>query len=102
MIVKVEGNEAVGDWNMQHNNFVYIYGVTNFIDDRCETTGKIVWDISWFIGPFKMEIHDFGPILPVRNSNPILVKHLDDHPLPTDNPFLTRHFENNSDETWQI
>ena len=71
-----------------------------FLEDTCNITGTVAWNIKYHIGPYKMVINDFGPSLPVSEEHLTLVKHTEDVPLPTDHYYLRFYFVQAEDRLW--
>ena len=39
MLVKFNAKEVLGEWNCYRNQITEVYGVIEYIEDRCEVTG---------------------------------------------------------------
>ena len=50
MVVKVDGKEVFGEWNCERNNITDVFGITDFVEDTCNITGKVAWHIKYHIG----------------------------------------------------
>ena len=70
-----------------------MYGITKYIEDRCEVTGKIAWHILWHTGPYKIASENYNHILPVTEDDLILVKDVDDNHEENDQTYVTTYFE---------
>ena len=52
--------EVFGEWNCCKNYIEEVYGMTEYIEDRCEMAGKFVWHVQYHVGPYNMGILGLG------------------------------------------
>ena len=101
MLVLVNAIEVFGEWNCTRNNIEEVYGITEYIEDKCELTGKLAWHVNYQIGPYKMVIDDLEPMMAVSEDDMVLVKHTTDE-LKLDDPvFIRLYFNQKENGEWE-
>ena len=104
-IVKMKMKDVYDEWTAKRNNTKWIYGITEYLEDRCEVTGKNAWHIMWHVGPYNTDGFDsYEPLLPVHEDELILVRHPEDEIENLDIPYLQSYVsqEQNGKWVWKI
>ena len=100
-IVKMKMKDVYDDWTARRNNVKWVYGITEYLEDRCEATGKNAWHVQWHVGPYNTDGYDgFQPLLPVLEDNLILVRHPDDAIENLNIPYLQSYVSQEPSGRW--
>ena len=92
-IVKLPVCDVFDEWTGRRNGIKDVYGVTEYIEDRCETTGQNAWHIMWYTCPYKIATETYDHLLPVAEDDLQLVKDTFDDPEDTDPAYITTYFQ---------
>ena len=93
--------EVFGEWNCWRNNIEEVYGITEYIEDKCDITGKVAWHVDYHIGPYKIVIDDLEPMMAVSEDDMVLVKHTSDEQLQDDPVFIKLYFDQKENGEWK-